>query len=79
MARRSWATTRPSTWRCSTFIDRFPDLQETPAQFQERCGQIALKCFWRDKAGPPLARGYQFGLEWIGDLQDRLSEEMPAK
>jgi hypothetical protein len=31
------------------FIDGFPDLQETPAQFQERCGQIALQCFWRDK------------------------------
>jgi hypothetical protein len=28
------------------FIDRFPDLQETPAQFQERCAQIALACFW---------------------------------
>ncbi|MFO0843795.1 MAG: hypothetical protein U0797_15605 [Gemmataceae bacterium] len=23
------------------FVDKFPDLQETPAQFQERCGQIA--------------------------------------
>lgn len=36
------------------FIDRFPDLHETPAQFQERCGQIALACFWRDQqqAGP---------------------------
>ncbi|HEY1377773.1 MAG TPA: AAA family ATPase [Gemmataceae bacterium] len=31
------------------FIDRYPELQETPAQFQERCGQIALACFWRDK------------------------------
>ncbi len=30
------------------FIEKFPDLQETPAQFQERCAQIALKCFWRD-------------------------------
>jgi len=30
------------------FIDKFPDLQETPAQFQERCAQIALKCFWKD-------------------------------
>lgn len=28
------------------FIDKFPELQETPAQFQERCSQIALKCFW---------------------------------
>lgn len=35
------------------FIDQYPDLQETPAQFQERCGQVALKCFWKEKqAGP---------------------------
>jgi hypothetical protein len=32
------------------FVDRFPDLQETPAQFQERCGQIALAAFWRAKS-----------------------------
>ena len=38
------------------FIDKFPDLQETPAQFQERCGQIALKCFWKDAAQPPSRR-----------------------
>jgi hypothetical protein len=31
------------------FIDRFPDLQETPAQFQERCAQVALKCFWTEQ------------------------------
>jgi hypothetical protein len=31
------------------FIERYPDLQETPAQFQERCGQIALACFWKQK------------------------------
>jgi len=24
-------------------------MQETPAQFQERCAQIALRCFWNDK------------------------------
>ena len=35
------------------FIDRFPDLQETPAQFQERCGQIALACFWKDDEKAP--------------------------
>ena len=28
------------------FIERYSDLQETPAQFQERCAQIALRCFW---------------------------------
>jgi hypothetical protein len=31
------------------FVDQYPDLQETPAQFQERCAQIALRCFWKDK------------------------------
>jgi SpoVK/Ycf46/Vps4 family AAA+-type ATPase len=31
------------------FIEQYPDLQETPAQFQERCAQIALKCFWKEK------------------------------
>lgn len=35
------------------FVDRFPDLQETPAQFQERCAQIALKCFWRESGALP--------------------------
>ncbi len=33
------------------FIDEHPDLPETPAQFQERCGQIALACFWRERRG----------------------------
>src|SRR6476646_8237258 len=32
------------------FVDHFPDLPETPAQFQERCAQVALRCFWRDAA-----------------------------
>jgi hypothetical protein len=31
------------------FVDRFADLQETPAQFQERCGQIALRNFWKEQ------------------------------
>jgi hypothetical protein len=31
------------------FVDRFPDLQETPAQFQERCAQIALARFWESQ------------------------------
>jgi hypothetical protein len=31
------------------FIERFADLQETPAQFQERCAQIALHCFWQEQ------------------------------
>jgi SpoVK/Ycf46/Vps4 family AAA+-type ATPase len=34
------------------FIDRYPELQETPAQFQERCAQVALQCFWREQEEP---------------------------
>jgi hypothetical protein len=36
------------------FIDKYPDLQETPAQFQERCGQVALRCFWEEQHGGPV-------------------------
>jgi hypothetical protein len=36
------------------FIDRFPELEETPAQFQERCGQIALKNFWNETHPQPV-------------------------
>lgn len=39
------------------FVDRFPDLQETPAQFQERCAQIALACFWKTQHGIDLLHG----------------------
>jgi SpoVK/Ycf46/Vps4 family AAA+-type ATPase len=40
------------------FIDRFPELPETPAQFQERCGQVALKCFWNEThPGQVIERG----------------------
>ena len=40
------------------FIDRFPDLPETPAQFQERCGQVALRCFWNETHNPaPIEAG----------------------
>jgi hypothetical protein len=31
------------------FVDRYPELQETPAQFQERCAQVALRCFWEGR------------------------------
>jgi SpoVK/Ycf46/Vps4 family AAA+-type ATPase len=30
------------------FIEQYPTLQETPAQFQERCSQIALRCYWKE-------------------------------
>ena len=38
------------------FVERFPDLPETPAQFQERCAQVALRCFWRELGHDPDAR-----------------------
>ena len=38
------------------FVDKFPDLQETPAQFQERCGQIALRRFWAEQEEAALAK-----------------------
>jgi hypothetical protein len=41
------------------FVDKFPDLEETPAQFQERCAQIALKCFWREKHADALIASSQ--------------------
>jgi hypothetical protein len=41
------------------FIDRFPELQETPAQFQERCGQIALACFWKERHPDPAEHNGQ--------------------
>jgi hypothetical protein len=49
MARRILAEYPDEHLKMLEFIDRFPDLQETPAQFQERCGQVALACFWKEK------------------------------
>src|SRR5262249_41931396 len=33
------------------FVGAHPDLQESPAQFQERCSQVALRCFWDEQRG----------------------------
>ncbi|CAN5184934.1 hypothetical protein BH10PLA2_BH10PLA2_19030 [soil metagenome] len=38
------------------FVERYPDLQETPAQFQERCGQIALAQFWKESQEPAVLK-----------------------
>jgi DNA polymerase III delta prime subunit len=46
------------------FIDQYPDLQETPAQFQERCAQVALACFWKEKQRLPLGEGEAKGKRW---------------
>src|SRR5439155_18601378 len=48
MAAKILGAYEPEYLEMLQFIDRFTDLEETPAQFQERCAQVALKCFWRD-------------------------------
>ena len=48
MARKILAAYEREMLEMLDFIDKFPDLSETPAQFQERCAQVALKCFWRE-------------------------------
>ena len=68
------------------FIDRFPDLQETPAQFQERCGQVALACFWKEqqeetpKSPEPeielevsRTRKSFWSLDWTRDVERQLN------
>lgn len=48
MARRILGQYEAEYLEMLEFVDRFPDLPETPAQFQERCAQVALRCFWAD-------------------------------
>jgi hypothetical protein len=62
------------------FIDKFPDLPETPAQFQERCAQVALKCFWRElgheeKPSTPMADLAQAESGWFAEAIRQLSAE----
>jgi hypothetical protein len=54
------------------FIDRYPDLLETPAQFQERCGQIALACFWKQTHGEDW---FKPNLERIADRVESQHDE----
>jgi hypothetical protein len=49
MARRILGQYEDEYLEMLDFIARYPDLQETPAQFQERCAQVALRCFWEDQ------------------------------
>jgi hypothetical protein len=53
------------------FVEKFPDLQETPAQFQERCAQVALKCFWRE-AGHDPSQALDAGNGFFADLVTRM-------
>jgi len=55
MARRILGAYEKELMQMVAFVDQFPELQETPAQFQERCAQIALKCFWKEKLADELA------------------------
>lgn len=48
MARRILGAYENECYQMIQFVDEYPDLQETPAQFQERCAQVALKCFWNE-------------------------------
>ena len=59
MARRILGAYEQPYREMLAFVDKFADLPETPAQFQERCAQIALKCFWADlqAAAVPASTG----------------------
>jgi hypothetical protein len=48
MARRILGAYESECFAMIQFVDEYPDLKETPAQFQERCAQVALKCFWKE-------------------------------
>ncbi len=56
------------------FIERYPELNETPAQFQERCAQIALKCFWQerhDRARRRAPARSGWGWPWYAETADQ--------
>ena len=59
MARRILGAYEAELMEMMAYLDANPDQPETPAQFQERCAQIALKCFWRDSAKPGEATALQ--------------------
>jgi hypothetical protein len=56
MVRRILGAYEKESFEMMDFVDKFPELEETPAQFQERCSQIALKCFWKEKHGYEAAK-----------------------
>lgn len=51
------------------FIDRFPDLAETPAQFQERCAQAALAEFWRRQETETAGPSGPMSSETVADME----------
>ena len=56
MARRILGGYEKQYLEVLNFVDKFPDMQETPAQFQERCAQVALRCFWAEKLAEEVTR-----------------------
>lgn len=54
LAQRMLATYPNELQNLLDFIENNPDLQETPAQFQERCAQIALRRYWDDQSAPAV-------------------------
>jgi len=56
MARRILGAYERPLMEMMAFVDKYADLQETPAQFQERCAQVALQCFWREKYEDALVK-----------------------
>jgi hypothetical protein len=57
------------------FVDQYPDLKETPAQFQERCGQVALACLWEDERKAKEARVVRRSGDTWSDLRTPIPEE----
>lgn len=53
------------------FIERYPELKETPAQFQERCAQVALRCFWSERSAAPPRRTAAEAI-WPMEMAERL-------
>ncbi|QEL18895.1 AAA family ATPase [Limnoglobus roseus] len=47
LARRIFFDSDVGFWQISRMIDREPNRKETPAQFQERCAQLALDLLWQ--------------------------------
>jgi hypothetical protein len=68
MARRILGEYEDEHLKMLEFIERFPDLQETPAQFQERCAQVALARFWEEQHETRRREGRPNGAPADADL-----------
>lgn len=55
MAERILGDYPPELERMRKFVAQWPELEETPAQFQERCAQVALARYWRLPDQEPAA------------------------